>query len=184
MKKRLLFLLTATVLLSFGAFAQDGPSHGLRAGWSAAGLYSDGDQVSDSQQGFYIGTFRTDHIASILQWHKGFEYQQMGMRMNDENYRKLHYLSLPHAARVKIGPVFAQVGIAFNIKVGESIVEDGDDIKTDDIKAEWFDFPWHVGLGVELGPVTLDVRRHLGLNDITPEGLRNQYFQVGAGFSF
>lgn len=184
MKKQRLFLLAATLLMGFGSFAQDGPSHGLRAGWSAAGLYANGNQVDDSQQSFYVGTFRTDQVKSILHWYKGLEYQQMGRRENDNNYRTLHYLSLPQAARLKIGPVFAQVGIAFNIKVGESLVKDGFDTKTDATKAEWYDFPWHVGLGLKLGPVTVDARRYWGLNDITDLGYRNQYFQIGAGISF
>ena len=183
MKRRLFFLSLTFLGLSFGLSAQDA-SHGLRAGWSNAGLFDDGDQQLDPQQGFYVGTFRTDKVLPLLHWYKGLEYQQMGARLDDNNYRKLHYLSLPQAARLKIGPVFAQVGIAINFKVGESITVLGQETKTDDNKAEWYDFPWHTGLGLKLGPVTVDARYHWGLNDITDTGLRNQYFQIGAGISF
>lgn len=187
---------TRNLLLAFLAFTffsvsaqNDGPdyTHGIRAWWSNAGLFNDGDQIpssGDSKSGFYVGTFRTTKIVPLLHWYKGLEYQQMGAKVDDDNFRNLHYISLPTALRLKLGPVFAQAGIAANFKVGESITALGEDVKTDDNKAEWYDFPWHTGLGLKLGPITVDARYHWGLNDIDDTGVRNQYFQIGAGISF
>lgn len=189
MKLRTTLLVALLFVSAMALKAQDDANytHGVRAGWSNAGLFMDGDQVpasGDSQTGFYVGTFRTTKIVPMLHWYKGFEYQQMGARVDDDNFRKLHYLSLPTALRVKLGPVFAQVGIAANFKVGESITVLGQEMKTDDNKAEWYDFPWHTGLGFKIGPITLDARYQWGLNDIDDTGVRNQQFQLGAGLSF
>ena len=185
MKTRFIFLFLAVFGLGIGAHAQES-SNGLRAGWSNAVLSAGGKQVAEYNglNGFYVGTFRTDKIIPLLHWYKGLEYQQMGDRLNDNTFRRLHYISLPQAARLKVGPLFAQVGIAINFKVGETREAAGVDIKTDENKAEWYDFPWHTGLGLKLGPITVDARYHWGLNNIDDTGLRNQYFQVGAGISF
>lgn len=173
-------LLTAfIVILSFSASAQ---KHGIRAGYQAAGQFESGSQQYGTLNNFYAGVFRNDDIVPFLDWHKGVEYIQAGFYSDENNFRRIHTISVPMALRAKVGPVFALAGVAGNFKVAERFELGGTDVLDDDTKASFFDLPVIAGVGVKFAIVTIEARYAHGLLEVNND-LNNAYFQLGVGLS-
>lgn len=175
------------VLLSLAAsnlHAQE-KTNGIRAGYLMSNV--NGIEPSpNALHGFYAGFYHDRPIgdSKILWINGGTEYTQAGWSYDENNFQRLHYISLPGALKVKFGPVFLQGGFNLNFKVGETILVDGEDAKTDENKSKFFNFPLHAGLGVMLGPLTIDARYHYGLSNLNDTENNIAYLQVGAGFHF
>ena len=54
---------------------------------------------------------------------------------------------------------------------------------TDTGKSNWFDAPVFLGAGVKIFFVSVEARYHWGLIEVR-NGLKSQYFQLGAAVSF
>ncbi len=176
-----LALLAVLTIFSMDTYAQH---HGIRAGWQRATMADGSEPVGDPLNGFYGGFFTAHDIGtSILQWSTGLEYMQGGWKNDDDNFRKIHYLSAQVSLRVKLGPVFAQAGVNVNAKLAETYEVNGEDALNDDTETKGLDVPAHIGLGLQLGPVLIEARYHYGLYDAN-DGTRNAYLQAGAGFTF
>ena len=188
MKKLLLVTLAILALSQVKIQAQDDSNartHRIRAGWQRALTKNGTDQVGGVLDAFYVGYVGDRPIASskVFFYSGGLEYLQNGWKTDNDNFRKIHYLSAPAALKVKIGPAFIQTGPNFNIRLGESYKLLGEDALTDETKTAFFDFLWHFGVGVQISIVTLEARYSYGFTDVN-HGNSNAYLQVGAGISF
>ena len=183
--KRIAFTLSliAAILVSANLEAQERRS-GIRAGYLRSATELSGTSALD---GFYVGFSHDNPIgqSQFLYIHGGTEYTQAGWEITDNTFHRLHYLSFPGALKVKLGPVFVQGGLALNFKVAERVYLDGEDVKTDENKSKIFNLPVLVGVGLMLGPVTIEARYNYGLltvhNDV---GNHVGYLQLGAGLHF
>jgi hypothetical protein len=183
MKKFILFAIFISMMsLSLETFSQD---IGIRGGFQSAGTWNDGEQVDNSLGAFYVGVFKNTKfgLGSLLTLNYGLEYMQNGHQADDNNYRKIDYLSLPIGLRVKLGPIYAQGGVNGNFKIGENYLVNGTDVLNDNNKTSSFDLPAHIGLGFKLLMINIEGRYHYGLLDVN-NGNRNSYLQIGAGISF
>jgi len=184
MKKILFTAIAALVIFQFDAQAQD-KEFGIRAGWQMSITINDGEQVGGNLNTFYVGIFRDRSLggSEFLYFHGGLDYSTGGWYTDDDNYRKIYYLSGPAALKVKLGPAFVQLGAIFSARLGEKYNLLGEDALTDETKTESFDIGAHVGVGVKIAMVSIEARYNIGFLDVN-HGDRNASLQVGAGISF
>jgi len=188
MKNRSFFLIVAIIIFSsFAANAQEKPEKiGIRAGYQSSNWFdTDGAQLGDRLQSFYVGFFKDNKLIPAVHFGIGLEYFQNGYKgMNSNNKQVLHMLSVPVYAKAKIGPVFGLAGIGANLKVSEKIIiNDVASSPTSDQKSKTVDFPLFIGAGAKFWIFTVEARYHWGLVAIN-HGLHNRYLQIGAGVSF
>ena len=108
-----------------------------------------------------------------------------GIQMGGEKDRMLHYISLPNYLKFKLGPAFLLGGVAPSFKVAVKVKVGGENVNPLDAnKSNWFDIPAFAGGGVKILFITVEARYHWGLVKLNDDGYMNQYFQLGAGFSF
>jgi len=182
--KRITFTigLVSALLITVGLEAQE-RKNGIRAGYLSSASTMDG---SSALQGFYAGFSHDRPIgqSKFLYLHGGTEYTQAGWEITSNTFHRLHYISLPSALKVKLGPVFVQAGLALNFKVAERVYMDGEDAKTDENKSRIFNLPVLAGAGLMLGPVTIEARYNYGLLNVNDFEEKIGYLQLGAGFHF
>lgn len=185
-----LLLLCVLALESNTLHAQEKDSKknkiGIRGGWQLASMAIDGEKPDTTQylNGFYIGLFRDNKIASILLFGTGLEYFQNGLKYSSNTKRVVHTISVPLDLKVKLGPVFVLGGIAANFKVSEKIIIG--DVKYDPPEANktnWFDAAAFLGAGIKIAFLSIEGRYHWGLIEAR-NGFYNRYFQLGAAISF
>lgn len=183
---RKIAILAIVVLVSglSGLFAQ---STGLRVGLQSArlaGLEYDVNRL----RSFYIGAYHINDFAGFFGFNKGLEYSQMGFMDNEDNFRRVHTISVPLLLRAKIGPAFATAGLGANFKISESARLFGEDILTDSqYKSPFFDLPVLVGAGMKVAILTFELRYGYGLIDASKLDefeVHNSYWQLGMAVSF
>jgi hypothetical protein len=182
MKKIAFYLVLLSMTAGVGLNAQERKS-GIRAGYLRSASSMEGTSHID---GFYAGFSHDRPIgqSQFLYLHGGTEYTQAGWQISDETFHRLHYISMPGALKIKLGPVFVQGGLALNFKVAERVYVDGEDAKTDENKSKFFNLPVLAGVGLMLGPVTIEARYNHGLLKVNDPGDHVGYLQLGAGFHF
>lgn len=157
---------------------------GIRVGYHSSQFNLSGDAYGEPMQSFYAGLFRDTKVLPLLHFGTGLEYYKNGVRIDSDNMRELHYLTIPLNLKLKLGPIFALGGFSPSFKVAERVTEDGFKEKpTDAQKAEWFDIPLFLGAGVEIWFLTIEARYHWGMMEVV-DGYKSQSFQIGAGISF
>ncbi len=150
---------------------------GIRAGYQSSAFFSDGDMVGNSLDAFYIGFYRDNKIIPLLHITSGLEYFQLGNDYGVGEY-KIHTLSIPVSAKVKVGPVYGLAGISANFKLSTS----GDGGFSD---PTFFDYPLHLGVGVNILMIGVEARYHWGMNDTFKTGsIKTNYLQIGATIAF
>jgi len=189
MKKTVIITVFLSVFLLSSVLAQDNEKKtvsGIRGGWHTATLVKDGAEPYDANnlQSFYVGFFNENKIVPLLHFGKGLEYFQNGLSYSGSGERVLHTISVPLYLKLKIGPVFGLGGIAGNFKVSEKFTAGDHEVSpTESDKSNWFDAPVFLGAGVKIFFVSVEARYHWGLIEVR-NGLKSQYFQVGAAVSF
>lgn len=191
MKRKVLFItaiLMAGTIVLFGQEKEKEAQRvgGIRAGWHTANFIKDGSKAdtSNNLNSFYVGFFRDTKILSVLRFGSGLEYFQNGVKYTSNTQRVLHTISVPLDLKVKLGPVYALGGLAFNFKVSEKLKIGGEYISPLEAdKSAWFDIPVFVGAGVKLAFVIIEARYHYGLFEVR-NGMHSHYLQIGAGISF
>jgi hypothetical protein len=189
MKKTVLTTLVLTVFLVTTVLAQNNEKtfvSGIRGGFHAASLVMDGSKPNEASalNNFYIGFFNDNKLAPMFYFGKGLEYFQNGIAYTSNSERILHTVSVPLYLKLKLGPVFGLGGIAGNFKVSEKFSAGDYEVSpTDSDKSNWFDAPVFLGAGVKIFFVSVEARYHWGLIEVR-NGLKSQYFQVGAAVSF
>lgn len=192
MKRSLVFSLVI-VMLGFISTTQakDGPDgKGIRAGWQSSFIAIDGYELSDESNGFYAGFFKSNNIGvSILKLDTGIEYYQVNgqketrfEQITEAVELKLHYVSIPVALRVKLGPIYGLGGVNGAIKVaGKLKVNDNDA----DVDVSTFDAGAHLGLGVKVLKFGIEAKYNWGLVDIIEDSdSKTEFFQLGAVLFF
>lgn len=177
------FLFLAAFFIASLSFATvNGQGFGVRGGWQSAATYNDGDKVQENINSIYVGIYRARPIGmkKLLNWVGGLEYSQQGHKDNDDNLRRLHYISLPLALRLRFGPVHFQGGVNTNLRIAEKVLAMGEDI-TDQTKTQFLDFAYQLGAGFHFGRIGVEARYHGGLLDVN-DGNKNRYLQIGASF--
>lgn len=158
---------------------------GVRAGWNYASMFIDNEQLSGIEHinSFYLGVFKEKKMIPLLRIGSGLEYFKNGYKITDNITREMHYISVPLYLKLKIGPVYATGGTAFNFKVHEklpgSILLDPLNNK----KSNVFDMPFQLGAGVKILMFSIEARYNWGMFDINNDA-SSQYLQVGATVSF
>lgn len=155
---------------------------GIRGGYQISWLYQDNNKftATDPLHSFFIGIVKDVKLVPALHLTSEFLYQQNGCtsKLNEDKKYILHYLSLPVSAKANLGPVYGRVGIAPSFKISETGTR-----LLDDHKADWFDAPVFVGVGVKVLMISLEARYHWGTFDVI-QNARNQYLQLGTEISF
>ena len=195
MKSKITLLIAFLFLASITAVnAQDDDkdiTKGVRAGWQYSNLFESGDSEGTTNlSSFYVGIFGEKKLIPMLRFGSGIEYSQVGTVSSDLDDTKyvLHYVGVPLYLKVKLGPVFALGGASANFKVGEKFTFLGEDLELDsDAKANVFDVPLFLGLGVKILMFNLEARYYWGTLDVNKSddiSIKSQYLQIGAGISF
>jgi len=177
MKKVFYTLIIVSCLSISSVSAQE---FGVRAGWQSAATHNDGDKVQGNINSLYLGIYRARPIGAekLLNWVGGIEYSQQGHRDNDDNLRRLHYLSVPLALRFSVGSIYLQGGINTNLRIAEKVLVMGEDV-TSQTETEFLDFAYQLGVGYQIRRLGIEARYHGGLLDVN-EGNKNRYLQIGA----
>ena len=177
MKSKLLLITLFLAAISLSVHAQDRKkAWGPRLGWTSAATYNDGNQVQGSFGSLYAGIQRKSKFIGPVKLLSGVEYLQNGHRNNDDNYRKLHYLSFPLGVSAEIEPIFADAGFGLKFRLAETYKVAGEDV---DGNTDFLDIPFFLGAGVRVALFSIEARYHWGLLDVN-DGNRNRYFQLGA----
>jgi hypothetical protein len=187
-----IFILSSTITIN-AQNDDDKKIGGIRAGWQYAGLFQNGAilEGADPLNSFYVGIFRENKILPLLAIGTGIEYSPVGAIDNEFDSKiTLHYISVPIDVRLKLGPLFAMVGVAANFRVAEKWRLLGEDFTPpDDSKSEFFDLPVFFGVGVKVFMFRIEARYYWGLLDIYKkndvfDATKGQYLQIGLGVSF
>lgn len=161
---------------------KDGPDRfGIRVGYQSSIWKSGGSKLSGSgdYNSFYAGVFKENKIIPMIHLGAGLEYMQAGAKLKSGNNYSLGYLGVPVYLKGKLGPFFALAGVGVNLKITEN--HEDSDTFPEDFKAT--DFPAFAGLGFRFLMVSIEGRYHWGLSEIN-NGIRNEYWQLGAAVSF
>jgi len=161
---------------------------GIRGGWQSSDLFYDNKEVGSTPlNAFYAGFFNENKIIPMLYIGSGFEYFQNGsvISSNDTTYKQ-HLLSVPVYLKFKIGPVYAVGGASANFKVAEKYLFGDNKFDVPDaLKANWFDIPVHLGLGVQILMFRVEAKYYWGTFDMYDNSsAKMQYFQLGAAVAF
>jgi len=158
---------------------------GVKAGWQRSAMFSGEDIIADPLNTFYVGLTRERKLGDgIFSFNTAALYMQGGYRINDNSFRKIHYISAPMGLRANFGPAFVQLGPTFNFRVGEKYELLGVDALTDENEADWFDLLVNLSVGVNIGNFFIDASYNYGFLEVTDDGLQNAYLQLGGGFYF
>ncbi|MCK5847225.1 MAG: outer membrane beta-barrel protein [Bacteroidales bacterium] len=192
MKQFKLLLVSLLVFgLSFNSFAGD--KFGIRAGWQFSNFHNSSSSpaftiMDEYLNSFYIGIFKEHKIIPLFRLGGGLEYSQIGSAYDSDNLMKLHYLSLPIYAKIKLGPVYGLLGGAPAFKVGETWKLDiGADASKELFNANTFDLPVFAGLGFNILMLRIEARYYWGTMDVSGNalfsGYKSQQFQLGLGIA-
>lgn len=179
--KKLQLSLTAFLICLFivPSYAGDTKLGGIRAGWHRSDIFLDGNSSEYPHSSFYIGFYKNNKIAPIVNFTSGLEYFQNGFKENSDTYSILHTISIPLALKLKLGPAFILGGAGANFMVSEDSKLLGLDLDND---ANVFDVPLFLGAGASILMFSIELRYHWGMMEINDIGAKNQYLQLGVGF--
>ncbi len=184
MKKLLVLVVLCSTVFNGETIAQ---ATGLRAGFQSSNIKGDDSPEVNALSNFYIGAFHINDFAGFFGFYKGVEYFQAGLYNNEENFKRVHTISVPLMLRAKIGPAFVNAGFGANFKISEKAQEFGEDLLQDDQrKSPFLDVPVLVGGGIKIAIVTIEARYGYGLLNATKlenADLHNSYWQIGIGVS-
>ena len=200
-----LFPLALLLVCGFPALqAQDdmGPrtQFGIRGGVTISNQnFEDGQLDEDPESKFGLDVALLLKIplgGEFLELQPELHWMQKGtviqdVSSGDDITATLNYLELPVLLRLNFGgglKLFGLAGVSAGYLLGGEY--DGDSI-TDDIKDvyEDLDFSGHVGVGIGLGPIEVDVRYNAGLSDISnadfnPSKITNNSWGAGVSLFF
>lgn len=156
---------------------------GIRGGIQAAQTLNAGNRIGNPFTSYYFGFYKIHTFAGIeiVSLNGGLEYMQNGWVLNDMDYRKINYLSVPFFIRVKIRHIYIQTGINANLKIREEYSIMGTDVLNSNNKYPIFDVPAQIGIGYKILKFSFEARYHHGLLDMG-SGNTNSYLQLGIGF--
>lgn len=176
-------LLTALPLFTLAQEKDDDDGwNGIRAGYHSSNVDGDWGEA-DARTGFYAGYYRNLIKVPLYRLSTGLEFHTAGASSSLSEVR-LGYVSLPINNRLKLGPVYLDLGIDPALKVGETNLVNGTELDVpDDAKAERFDLLAHAGAGFKFLFLGVEVRYRRGLTEVY-EGTYNTGLELGLSTFF
>ena len=155
-------------------------SNGLRAGWHMSDLV--GDEDYDPRNGYYFGYYRNWIKLPLVSLSSGLEVNTAGAEADslDAEFR-LTYITLPINGRLKLGPVYFDLGVDAAVKVNEKFLISGEEFEIpEENEGETFDVLAHVGVGFKFLFLGVEARYRHALTEVyTKDGYRNTGLEVG-----
>jgi len=173
------FITIALALLIGNVNAQQKKSYGIRAGYSSTFMTNGGDKLGSSDNNYFINFYKDTKIFPFLHFQSGLEYSRTGGTIDNFSHYA-DYLGVPLALKVKVGPLYAFGGGAFNVKLAENDLPDNSAF---DGKCKWYDTNAFVGAGIEILILTFDIKYSQGLTNVN-NGLKNNGYQASVGIRF
>lgn len=184
---RTLLLFTGIAFVTFKASAQkegeeeeDG-FNGVRAGWYMSDIAGDVDET-DARHGFYGGYYRNVIKIPLYRLSTGLEYHTAGASSalgSSTTELRLSYLSLPINNRLKLGPVYVDLGIDPALRLGEKWLVDGTEVDVPEgQEAERFDLLVHGCVGFKFLFLGVEARYRRGLLNVY-DNAQNSGLEVG-----
>lgn len=205
MKNFLKIKLIALFVLLAGSFfqlqAQDA-KFGFRVGGNLTNAqYKQGDLTHDIKSKFgldlaLVTDFPLGDVVSIapeLHWlQKGYKIEDFNGPLFDDATSTLNYLELPILVKLNFGEeakFFVMAGPSVGYLLGENTEdENGDEIEIDLDDYNRLDLGAHLGAGVGIGPLVIDIRYLLGVTnfakDIDDTTIHNNGFGAGVSLMF
>ncbi|MCY1723433.1 outer membrane beta-barrel protein [Prolixibacteraceae bacterium Z1-6] len=165
----------AVLLLSIIAVQAQDHNIGLRVGYQNSRMLVDGSKLGSSGNSIYVNAYKDTQMLPFLFFHSGLQYSQSESTIENMDYR-LNYLGAPVGLKVKLGPVNAIGGAAFNVKLNEKN-------SPFEKSAKWYDTNAFLGAGFNILFLNVDARYVWGLTNIN-NGIHNNGFQIGLGLRF
>jgi hypothetical protein len=205
--KRLL-LLTATLFVATGAFAQNF-QWGIKAGVNIANV-TNSDNMADFKPALYAGLFTEFILGKHIGIQPELVYSQQGFMTTtdlsgtgmggvvDAKYR-MNYLNLPILVKLYVVKYLSiDFGPQFGYSLSRNVVIDGRTIELDEAmdaaneilgtnyKFNDFDVSFAVGLSYKIeGKFDISARYNIGLNDyVKGDPSKHSVIQVGFGYRF
>ncbi len=171
-----LMIAIALTVASGALFAQK-IDKGIRFGYISSAIQKDGDKYfDDSYSSFYVGLFNDSRLIPMLYFYSAFEYYQTGSKVDDNNKLVLHYVSVPVALKLKIGPLQGFAGVHGAVKVSSKETIMGESGPTEGFNT--FDAGTFAGLGLRFLFIGAEARYNWGLVNIK-DGYKNNFWQAG-----
>lgn len=172
----ILILVVALAVLS-GSLSAQKVDKGIRFGYISSDINKDGESwFEDSHSSFYVGIFNDKQIVPMFYFYSAFEYYQTGSKVDDNNKLALHYLSVPIALKLKIGPVQAFAGVHGAVKVSSRLTLLGESSSTEGFNT--FDAGAFIGGGLRVLFIGVEGKYNWGLVNIK-NGYKNNFWQAG-----
>ncbi len=183
MHMRPLLLLSALSFFTLNANAQEDKdtdkSNGIRIGYHMSDM--DGSPSFDTRSGYYAGYYRNLIKIPIFSFSVGLEYNTAGA-VKDELEVKTGYIALPVNGRLKLGPMFFDLGLDAAFNVSDKVELSGQEVEEAE-EAEGYETLGHVGIGVKLWKLGIDARYRVAFTDVY-DGYKNTGLQVGLSTFF
>lgn len=196
------YLIITVVLFSFSQMFSQHTRFGVRGGLNLSNFYADEPDDTNLRPGFNIGlTTKTAIIDDMIFLQAELGYSGKGSKVENnlgEASLNLGYVDLPVLLSIGFANlIFIEGGAYAAYLVNTSVSGEttggtsfSEDISRDNFKK--FDYGLVVGTNLDLAPLTIGVRYHLGLQNIMDNDagnylggdVRNSVFQLYVGLSF
>ena len=141
----------------------------------SAGLFDQG------YNSFYVGFYNDQRIIPMLYFSSGLDYYQSGSKKSDDVKLVLHYISVPLALKLKVGPLHGIGGIHGAVKVSSKLTIGNESGSAKDFGS--FDAGAFLGAGIQILIISAEIKYNWGLVDIY-NGYKNNFMQAGLTLSF
>lgn len=210
-----------TVLMAVGTpevkaqGANPGPNFGIKGGLNLSQLFVDQPTVQDENMkiGYHLGFFAKMPLGDLLSLQPELLYTNTGSRITyggsnladllgidpGEVRFNLNYVQVPVALGINVGPLNVHAGPYLSYLVSANVT----DLNTSDLNSteliqldaddfNRIDYGVLVGVGFDVGTVTIGARYNYGLREIGASGIagnltnnsRNSVGQIYIGFGF
>jgi hypothetical protein len=172
-----ILVIALTLTLASGSLFAQKVDKGIRFGYISSDINNDGESWYDNtHNSFYVGIFNDKQLIPMLYFYSAFEYYQAGNNQDDNNKLVLHYLSVPVALKVKIGPVQGFAGVHGAVKVSSKYTVAGESGPAEGFNT--FDAGTFIGGGLRFLFIGAEAKYNWGLVNIK-DGYKNNFWQVG-----
>ena len=173
----LILLIVVSLAFSSGSLFAQKIDKGIRFGYISSQIKDAEDHYYDeSYDSFYVGIFNDKQLIPMLYFYSAFDYYQSGSSTDKNNKLVLHYLSVPIALKLKIGPVQGFAGVHGAVKISSKLTIAGESGPTEGFNT--FDAGAFAGLGLRLLFIGAEAKYNWGLVNIK-DGFKNNFWQAG-----
>lgn len=183
MRHKLTGLLVIVIVVSFASGSlMEAQDRGFHAGYIGSNLSKDGNNwFKNSHKSFYLGFYNNQRIIPALFLYTSLDYYQTGSRLDDNNKLVLHYISIPIALKLSLGPVFAMGGFHGAVRVSTKFTINGQSASTEGFNT--FDSGVFLGAGIRIFFIGFEGKYTWGLSTVR-NGYKNNFWQGGITLYF